>query len=83
MSRTVVNVGVESHAAILNVERECVNVEITGAHNFDRQRIMNGPITVQANIRDRRRFVFLHAARKEEKMRARHLQLRQRWEVKF
>ena len=60
------DVGVECQSAVLYVEGEVVDIEVTGADNFGRISIMHPTIAVQLQIRDRRGFVFIHAAGQEK-----------------
>lgn len=64
---TVVDVGVERQRTVLDVEGEGVDIEVAGAHHFDRQSVVHLAITVQVHVRDRWGFVFLHTAKPEER----------------
>lgn len=59
-------VGVESHSAVLYVEGEGVDVEVTGADDFDWLRIVNLAIVIQVNVRDVGGRVFIHTTGQEQ-----------------
>lgn len=73
---THVEVGVESQSAILYVEGEGVDIEVTGADHFGRVSVLHPTIAVQIQVRDVRCRVFIHTAREEgaEVLRVKHLQ---------
>lgn len=63
---TIVEVGVESQSAVLYVEGEGVDVEVTGADNSDWFSVVHHPSAVQVDIRDFGGCVFIHAAGRRE-----------------
>lgn len=63
---TQVDVGVESQRAVLYVEGEGVDIEVTGADNFGRLSIMHPTVAIQVHVRDMRGCVFIHTARQEQ-----------------
>lgn len=62
---TKVQVGVESQSAVLYVEGEGVDIEVTGADNFDWKSIVYHTIAIHVQIRDKGSGVFIHTARQE------------------
>lgn len=65
-SLTIVEVGVESHGAVLYVEGEGVDIEVTGADDSDWLSIVHPAVAVQVHIRDEGGCVFIHTARQEQ-----------------
>lgn len=63
---TKVDVGVECESAVLYIEGEGVDIEVTGADNFDWMRIVHTAIVIHVHIRDRGGRVFIHTARQEQ-----------------
>ncbi len=63
---TQVDVGVESQSAVLYVEGEGVDIEVTGADNFDWQSIMHLTVVIQVHVWDKGGCVFIHTARQEQ-----------------
>lgn len=59
---TIINVGVESKCAVLNVKRKQIDVKTAGAHNSDRHFIEHDAVEAKVGVRDGRSVVFLHAA---------------------
>lgn len=62
---TQVEVGVESQRAVLYVEGEGVDIEVTGAENSGWFSIIHHPIAIQVHIRDNGGCVFIHTAKRE------------------
>ncbi len=62
---TQVDVGVESQSAVLYVEGEGVDVEVTGAHNSDWFTLSHHAIAEQVHIRHIWGCVFIHTAGQE------------------
>lgn len=63
-------VGVEGINAVLYVEGEGVDIEVTGTNNSDRYSEIHLTITGQVQIGNRRCLVFLHTVRTIRKMMA-------------
>ena len=69
-------VGVESHGAVLYVEGEGVDIEVTGADDSDWLSIVYPTVVVQVHIWDKGGRVFIHTARQEqEKLSVKGLQI--------
>lgn len=62
---TQVEVGVERQRAVLYVEGEGVDIEVTGAENSGWFSIIHHPIAIQVHIRDNGGCVFIHTAKRE------------------
>lgn len=58
---TVVDVGAERQGAVLYVEGERVDVEVTGADHPEWKGIVQHPVVVQVQVRDYGGRVFIHA----------------------
>lgn len=55
------NVGVERQGAVLYVEGEGVDVQVTGADHPDWESVVQHPSAVQVHVRDYGGSVFIHA----------------------
>lgn len=63
---TQVDVGVESHSAVLYIEGKSVDIEVTGTDHSDWWGIVHPTIAVQVHIRHKGSCVFIHTARQEQ-----------------
>lgn len=69
MFLTHVDVGVKSQSAVLYIEGEGVDIEVTGADNSDWRGIMHPPVTIQVHIWNKGGCVFIHTAKQEVRVR--------------
>lgn len=75
MFLTHVDVGVKSQSAVLYIEGEGVDIEVTGADNSDWCGIMHPPVTIQVHIWNKGGCVFIHTAKQEVRRRVMRVSL--------